>query len=508
MVLSVDEQRERHRRAVRRFRARETDSARLERLQRDRERHRRVRSTVSTDKENQQPVRESCRVWLDEIPRLCSVSSDTKDYVLHKLRIALGPSSLDEITCAVCDCCKPLKSTRNITINDSGSIQGMRTLLSSDGENLSAALLAEYDCSEMFAELSGILLSRRGVHPDGYVRICEQCYDSLEKQKLPKFAIKNGFYVGVLPDPLTKATLPERLTTQLVSIVAVTRVMRGGAHRSIRSHCLVFDSTPGPAATLLPTLSSEITSYCVVLAGPFTTEQQARIRKMHLVRRKVVEDLLVFYHEHNSVYESINVDCSGIEIAAIPEHLICVEADAHVEVDHVDEESERVGGVDETGCVDGETDVVERKVVFISEDREVNTQDTLSTSVDVAKVSVQNAAQHQFLVRHSSQFAPNDKFLFARMFPHLFPYGRGHPGEERQVPVSLDACIRHYSLLSTRRFAEDELFMLVCFDFVSVQTMYRQVALKCKRNPALFEPYSCITEDSLVQALQQNHFHR
>ncbi|ETL98873.1 hypothetical protein L917_04141 [Phytophthora nicotianae] len=80
------------------------------------------------------------------------------------------------------------------------------------------------------------------------------------------------------------------------------------------------------------------------------------------------------------------------------------------------------------------------------------------------------------------------------MFPHLFPYGRGHPGKPRHVPVALNACVRYYSLLSTRRFAEDELFMLASFDYLSIHRMYTQVALKCQRNPTMFEPYGDITE--------------
>jgi hypothetical protein len=50
--------------------------------------------------------------------------------------------------------------------------------------------------------------------------------------------------------------------------------------------------------------------------------------------------------------------------------------------------------------------------------------------------------------------------------------------------------------------------MLVSFDFLSVQRMYLQVALKCQRNPSLFEPYSAITEESLMEALRENELGR
>lgn len=76
------------------------------------------------------------------------------------------------------------------------------------------------------------------------------------------------------------------------------------------------------------------------------------------------------------------------------------------------------------------------------------------------------------------------------------------------MPVALNACVRYYSLLSTRRFAEDELFMLASFDNLSIHRMYTQVALKCQRNPTMFEPYCDITKSALVEALNENELHR
>ncbi|KAF1784372.1 hypothetical protein GQ600_26894 [Phytophthora cactorum] len=62
---------------------------------------------------------------------------------------------------------------------------------------------------------------------------------------MPKFSIANDFFISRLEKKLRGLTLPERFMTQLVSIVALTRVMRGGRHRCIRSHCIAFDSSPG-----------------------------------------------------------------------------------------------------------------------------------------------------------------------------------------------------------------------------------------------------------------------
>jgi hypothetical protein len=50
--------------------------------------------------------------------------------------------------------------------------------------------------------------------------------------------------------------------------------------------------------------------------------------------------------------------------------------------------------------------------------------------------------------------------------------------------------------------------MLASFDYLSVQKMYTQVALKCQRNPTVFEPYSDITEEALMEALSANELRR
>ncbi|KAG1709675.1 hypothetical protein DVH05_028649 [Phytophthora capsici] len=395
----------------------------------------------------------------------------------------------------------------------------LRRLLSNRDENLVSPLASEYDCSDMLPELEGILLSKRGIdRASRCLHVCKQCDDSLRKRDVPKFAIKNGFCIGSLPTNLQQATLPERLMTQLVSVVAVTRAMRGGAHRAIRSHCLTFDATPGPPAMLLPTPIRDVSSYRVVMAGPFTTTQQARVRKMHRVRRVMIEDLLRFYRVHNSLYTHVSVNCSQLAEDQVPVDMLNEEPDAEIEAEDADLEGSRVGGVFDDDSTVAEDEVVERRVVFVSDDREVATgseciaSDDRTCSAESAHTAVElfneTSSAPQFLVRHSSRFSSSGKELFAQMSPHLFPYGRGHPGETRPVPVSLEACIRHYGLLSSRRFAEDELFMLVAFDHISLQKMYTQIAIKCKRNPALFEPFSDLSEADLAEALQQKELHR
>jgi hypothetical protein len=95
--------------------------------------------------------------------------------------------------------------------------------------------------------------------------------------------------------------------------------------------------------------------------------------------------------------------------------------------------------VSELDASTAESDVAEHRVVFVADDREVSTQGQHVA----ARHATDTPPEPHFLVHHSTQFTQKDNVLFARMFPHLFPYGRGHPGEERHVPVSFEACVRH-----------------------------------------------------------------
>jgi hypothetical protein len=197
------------------------------------------------------------------------------------------------------------ESCRMIKVLDCNRVSQMRRVLSTDGDALPAELVAQYDCSTRNPALARVLLSERGVHPDGRIDVCADCDNSLAKDSIPKFSIKNGFDIGMLPTHLGDSSLPEHMITQPVSVVAVTRVTRGGAYRSIRSHCLAFDCNPASAATLLPIQPDCISTYRVVLAGPFTTEQQVRVRQRHRIRRQVVDDLLQFYKRHNPLYARV-----------------------------------------------------------------------------------------------------------------------------------------------------------------------------------------------------------
>jgi hypothetical protein len=230
-----------------------------------RERWRRNSATYNVNKRRKQSRAadvKSLNDWssVEEQPGLEPVSKETRDAAMARLRKALGPDMLEECVCLVCDRSVPRCEAVRIDDEKLWYVTKLRSSVGGIPDDLPGGLSGCYDCSELAPERSGMLLSRTAVcgFQDPYLRqrwwsmVCHVCDRSVMLGKVPKFAIANGFFLGRLPNQLDDLTLPERMMTQLATICSMTRVMRGGRHRCIRSHCVGFDATPGPPVSLLP----------------------------------------------------------------------------------------------------------------------------------------------------------------------------------------------------------------------------------------------------------------
>ncbi|OWZ14868.1 LOW QUALITY PROTEIN: hypothetical protein PHMEG_00011579 [Phytophthora megakarya] len=282
-----------------------------------------------------------------------------------------------------------------------------------------------------------------------------------------RLTIANGFFDGILQKQLRDLTLPERFTTQLANVVDLTREIRG-RHRCIWSHCITFDCTLGPPISLLPRLQAGVSSYPLVMVGEFTAEQVDRIRNLHRIRNKSVRDMFGFYKSHNHLY----ADISGDE-----DVMNSVFTDDRVEqifVEHIPDPDENEYRVIEMwlGLADDGTPVVEH--------------------ANLTTTNTNERGEREFEIRRFNHIA-NDISgdLLARMFPYLFPFGRGGPGEHRRIS-----------------FAEDEIFLLTAFDRISLANMYIQNHIRCQRFPHLLEGYENLSAEQLGKALLENERRR
>jgi hypothetical protein len=454
--------------------------------------------------------------WGTSLEFMKPLREEDKYKCMDLLQETLGAEGLDECSCLVCD---RLVLRRDAVRKEAGDWRYVDMIKKCLGEvetDLPRELVEQYTAPPQLEGLENVLVSPRGIKcyfsedgcPTAWMSVCKRCDASIMNKKLPKFAIANGVFVGRLPEYLRGLTIPERFMTQLASFGAITRVMRGGRHRCIRSHCVAFDCSPGPPVTLLPRSLVDVSSYRVVMVGDFTEGQTRKVRKMHRVRRQLVDDVFSFYKTSNTLYENVlpndevlNTDYTDISIDCdLFEH---IDDDAGRYEDDMNIQQQNIRGQSEAWQVQSEQDewvVLERRSNLVDGSLPIMAKDH-----PLVAQAGNDPHEREFLVRQSNNFF-NDISVdcFARLFPHLCPFGHGHPGEHRRDHVSVTECVKYYISLSERQFAEDELFALVAFDRISMENMYIQNSVRCRRFPHMYNGYESIATDQLASALLAN----
>jgi hypothetical protein len=177
--------------------------------------------------------------------------------------------------------------------------------------------------------------------------------------------------------------------------------------------------------------------------------------------------------------------------------------------DKIDIESQRVNKVSIEGKgqkVEDELEYIEKQIVYSATSKD-NEQELLYELHNDHYNKIVNKtinANRQVVRVYSSSKKSSlyDLTNDAKLFPHLFPFGRGHPGESRYIRVSREECVAHYLRLSTRAFDRDSLYALYAFDQLSLQRALTQSYISCKSLPTLYRNFGEITKDHLELALK------
>ena len=259
---------------------------------------------------------------------------------------------------------------------------------------------------------------------------------------------------------------------------------------------LFFDAAPGQVASQLPRVLGHGDSLIrVVLAGPLTDMQRLAVQRRYVVRRARLRDLLGFLVRNNVQYAGVAVSDPAIDAApvhAVPAGIIGSEAGADAgAAARVDADAASVSRPHVVV-----TDLQEdREADLMREDGSVFACDAAGTSDDMAQVVI---------YRRGPLLSSNDRSRFAKMYPVLFPFGRGHPGEERRVPVSESLCVKHYLRLATRRFAQHQTFVLVAFDQLARQRALQSSYVNVRWNRRLADAaaISSVSREQIAVALR------
>jgi hypothetical protein len=160
--------------------------------------------------------------------------------------------------------------------------------------------------------LQDILLDPAGVvelegDEDVMLRLCNPCSRSLQKNKLPRFALANHMFIGLVPEALKDLTpIKESMVAlcqakcwivQLKRIDDPDDIVAPNLQRGLRGHVIIYPQQPEQIATKLPPSIEDVaTTVCVLFIGSLrpTQEWLEKHAKLLAVRADRVRRALVW----------------------------------------------------------------------------------------------------------------------------------------------------------------------------------------------------------------------
>jgi hypothetical protein len=413
---------------------------------------------------------------------------------------------------------------------------------------------------ELGAPLSDCWLSPRGVahseHAGGLLlAVCQRCETALRNQRMPRDAIANGNMVGMLPPELADATVAEHLLTSISRVQMSVTYLKGGGQRALSSHTVVNAHDPAPVARALPWSAADARKMCtVVLASATTSDQRARALRPFKVNVDRVLGLLHFLKAHHTAYRDVQIDADAIERMRQELRDGLIDGMA-VELERTDEQVVRQGAIsDEALAAAGlayDADEAARQVPLGAGgagrgaaaphadgpdqlDAPADLPDVPMGApadelgnplLDVARVDLQhNVAEaaaaiggpawaalakeagvdhdeHALVARAQptvrKQWEPE---AMVKAWPHLFPFGKGGPGQ-RRVRMSSQEIVARLLLLSTRQFAQHQRFVLWAFDVINLARCSSKLFVSTGAAGADWSGNVTVTKDQLRAAL-------
>ena len=398
--------------------------------------------------------------------------------------------------CACCDEDCPQNSLLQIDLTNESNrtnwIQILDEKLTWDHSihELPKELKTQYQIN--FSQLEHVPLSPRGFNEStSTLSLCSACSKTLrsKSQKPPRFAICNGWAMGLLPHELASITLPEiRMCTisPVSALIRVVGVPTSARNRILQSHMIAMYSSQGPPGANLPRREFAAEEYAVIFSGATVHEQAEGKKHYATIRKAMVEKLLTHLVIFIPCYAS---HLNDEQLHELTDHTLddnCIEAEnGSALIDQILKDQDRVG---------------------VNNDLHETTTGLFESAADhlqLPNTTARNTATTPtFHVQLSSDPQPvsEEGFLFA--FPTLFPYGQGTPLSPRKVQVPLAQGLAHLQRLSHRAFAQNHEIIFYTFDVLARQRSQSILTVTMKRHPQVAFNAASLDEATVLKLVE------
>jgi hypothetical protein len=309
---------------------------------------------------------------------------------------------------------------------------------------------------------------------DGAYRLCQTCFDALDKGKIPKFSAMNAVNVTMCqryPAELEDLTLIEEYAiARSHPIAAILKLKPNGmqnptAYNGIRGHIVTLPQNPGPLLDILPSPGLHFYDRIGIVWTGKTKPTIEDLRPFVEVRKEKVIRALLWLCENNPLYESVQINHDLIDQwteSFVPR--VLEEAVVHVPEDNDSGErgtySGDMEGLAENDLHNALDDMADGRIASGAVYSDVEGQRlNPELKMVMALTEMMNEQQESTSNAHVGQTEGKpvitwtggdrnalmndyeDRDFFTSAFPTLFPFGiGGHMPlpTERRTPVSLE----------------------------------------------------------------------
>ena len=338
-----------------------------------------------------------------------------------------SPQAFEEIGCAVCGKLTLLTELQNLS-----DVELNLNVLIQQG----VTQIERKSSDDDFEDINGPILEK-DLH-----NICNSCYKSISKGKMPLFALANGKWIGRVPKELQNLSYAEQL------IVARVRhnqcIVRFSSEMcKMRANAISFANPTPKIYNILPPPVQEMDDILAfIYTGPCKPTKSDFERIPLLVRHKKVAAALEWLKLNHQDYFDLEISYKNLK--EYPEDMPPVVIDYKESIFNKDSESTAVNDMeDETGTEDGPCPFVVHGLTG----EEYSTKELKALKAIALKHLTDNKKIVAVGHHKNPESIYNNPQLFPQMMPWLFPYGLGGIGNKLQKSHISDIAHKRHLLM-------------------------------------------------------------
>ncbi len=321
------------------------------------------------------------------------------------------------------------------------------------------------------------------------VAICNKCYMSLRRDKIPPNAIINH-YSGQIPEALKGLTVIEELLLSQYHLKAKIFKIYGHYYETqlkIIGNVISFQQSFDDLLKILPD-TNQLDAIRVIFVG--TRLKKKELQRIFKVRQSKVKEALEWLIKHNTLYSLIKINDSELKKLPhddIPTQLIFDFIDKDLDNE---EQNNNLDLINKNDYLSVEAfqahDFFTSVIINSNEPNEQHLNDQINDLIYVKRGKI------------PIQEYNNNKYLLGN-YPCLFPFGVGSYTNPKIDKISFREYILGKMLSTNPNFRENKTFMFCTFNILQRQEsrIHRNIFCKRKHFDFLKAKISTLTEESL-----------